>query len=764
MENTILSFYPLESHPGKSLTQHLRSVAESAGSKIADLQHLPLLASGSHGTLAWIAGISHDIGKSSVYFQDYLRTKQFSDPILKSHSTVSSLYALVTSMKKLGDTDLPLLAMMIVQGHHGRIPSPKEAVKRIIAHGPKLKLQLTNVYREPDLARFLRGLGLPEYNSVMAAVNRTTLLNLIKRSDGWKQRSLSRYFETNLVFSALVDADRMDAAGVASPPRFSVDAGMISTYCDNIEATGVVDLGSDSQVSQMRQYVRRKVMSSLDTESRIFSLTAPTGSGKTLTALLFASSLREWLEKKDGTKRRIIYVAPFLGIIDQNERVIREALGANRSHSPLVLTHHHLSRLQYESPENESYSSSQAQLLIEAWNAEVIVTTFVQLLESLIGARASSLRKLHNLAGSIVVLDEVQSVDYKHWLLIHDCIRFLADSLDTRFILMTATQPLIFPREEVKELFERDYPAPERVTIKADLRGVAIDEFVSEVNSLLKLHSDSSVLVIMNTIRSAIQVFDGLSPIEGVFFLSAGIVPAQRKSVIQQINRRLKEKKRTILVSTQVVEAGVDLDFDVVVRDLAPMDAIVQSAGRCNRNGRRKQEESPVYIYAVHDGSGRYFGNMIYGNELISKTREVFQKCDADIRDMVEQYYQKVSESRNTLESMEFLEAMYSLDYEKIDEFKVIPDEPTVSVFVEIDQEAHRLWTEYTKASVSGSREVRQFFLTNRECFYDYVVNHRENDPLLRTIPLEHGFYHVAIEVLNDHYSVTGLQVSSNVI
>jgi CRISPR-associated endonuclease/helicase Cas3 len=731
---------------------------------MADLQHLPLLASGSYEKLAWIVGISHDIGKSSVYFQDYLHTMQFSDPILKSHSTVSSLYALVASMKKFSDTDLPLLAMMIVQGHHGRIPSPKEAVKRIIEHGSKLKQQLTNVHRESDLAHFLQELGLPEYNSVMAAVNKTALSNLITRSERCKQRSLSRYFATNIVFSALVDADRMDAAGVTNPLRHSIDAGKISAYCDNIEATGAVDLGSDSQVTQMRRYVRRKVMSSLDTESRIFSLTAPTGSGKTLTALLFASSLRVCLEMKDGMKRRIIYVAPFLGIIDQNECVIRRALGANRTHSPLVLTHHHLSKLQYESPENESYSGSQAQLLIEAWNAEVIVTTFVQLLESLIGARASSLRKLHNLAGSIIILDEVQSVDYKYWLLIHDCIRFLADSLDTRFILMTATQPLIFPHEEVKELFERDYPAPERVTIKADLHGMAIDDFVVKVNSLLTLHHNASILVIMNTISSAIRVFNGLRSIEGMFFLSAGIVPAQRKSAIQQIHQRLKEKKRTILVSTQVVEAGVDLDFDVVIRDLAPMDAIVQSAGRCNRNGKRKQEESPVYVYAVHDGDGRYFGNAIYGNELINKTREVFQMGCAHIRDMVEQYYQKISESRNTQESIEFLEAMYSLDYEKIDEFKVISDEPSVSVFIEIDQEAHRLWTEYATASVGGSSEVRQFFLTNRERFYDYVVNHRENDPLLKTIPIEHGFYHVAIEVLNDHYSVIGLQMSTNVI
>lgn len=763
-----MSSYPIESHPGKLLTQHLACVAESACNKISNLRHLQLLVSRPYEKLAWITGISHDIGKSSIYFQDYLHTKNFSDPILKSHSTVSSLYALIVSMKKLDDADFPILGMMIVQGHHGRIPSPSEAVNRIIAHSLKLKQQLTNVHREEDLAHFLRGLNLPDYTNVMTMVNRAVLLELLRRGEGWKkEHSLSRYFTTNLVFSALIDADRMDAGSVTSPPRVSVNVGMVDDYCDKIEAAGATSLDSESQVLQMRQHTRRKVMSQLDAENHLFSLTAPTGSGKTLSSLLFAVSLRDRLEKKDGLKRRIIYVAPFLGIIDQNERIIREALGADRSHSPLVLTHHHLSRLQYESPENESYSSSQSQLLIEAWNAEVVVTTFVQLLETLIGARASSLRKLHNIAGSIIILDEVQSVDYKYWLLIHDCIKFLADNLDTRFILMTATQPLIFQHGETRELFDREYAVPERTTLKVDLCGVAIDDFMIKMNSLLELHSDSSILIIMNTIKSAIQVFDGLRLQGEGLFLSAGIVPAQRKQTIKQIHERLREKTRTILVSTQVVEAGVDLDFDIVVRDLAPIDSIVQAAGRCNRNGRRKLEESLVYVHAVHDGSGKYYANMIYGNALINKTREVFRECDTSdirIKNIVENYYEKVAESRNTKESIEFLEAMYSLDYEIIDKFKVIPDEPTVSVFVEINEGAHRLWTQYTKALESGGREIRQFFLANREHFYDYVINHRENDPLLKSVPFEHGFYHVSIEVLNDHYSVTGLRESPNVI
>jgi CRISPR-associated endonuclease/helicase Cas3 len=172
------------------------------------------------------------------------------------------------------------------------------------------------------------------------------------------------------------------------------------------------------------------------------SLTAPTGSGKTLTIFMFANLLRKKIFNQTNRTPRIIYVSPFLSIIDQNAEVISKCLGIDNyeKQSPLMITHHHHAPLVYEDESNESYSNFMSQLLIEGWNTKIIVTTMVQFLETLIGCRVSSLRKL-NIIGSIVILDEVQSIDYKHWQLIHYCLEFLENECDTIIILMTATQP-----------------------------------------------------------------------------------------------------------------------------------------------------------------------------------------------------------------------------------------------------------------------------------------------------------------------------------
>jgi CRISPR-associated endonuclease/helicase Cas3 len=288
----------------------------------------------------------------------------------------------------------------------------------------------------------------------------------------------------------------------------------------------------------------------------------------------------------------------FLSIIDQNASVIARALGLkDNSQSPVMVTHHHLAKLLYEDEdvENESYSTAVSQLLIEGWNAEVIVTTFVQFLETIIGARASSLRKLHNIAGAIIILDEVQSIDYKHWLLVHDCLEFLAKEFSATIILMTATQPLIFKKDEVNELFDARPQFSERVELKVDLNGISLKDFLHKLNKIVDDNPRKSVLVIMNTIASSVSVFHGLiASKHKKFYLSSEITPFERKQRIKDISKRLKAGKRTILVSTQVVEAGVDFDFHMVIRDLAPIDSLIQAAGRCNRNGKKPTSESHI--------------------------------------------------------------------------------------------------------------------------------------------------------------------------
>jgi CRISPR-associated endonuclease/helicase Cas3 len=187
--------------------------------------------------------------------------------------------------------------------------------------------------------------------------------------------------------------------------------------------------------------------------------------------------LRHEIYQETKRRARAIYALPFLSIIDQNAKVIQEALELKHGwQTGMMVTHHHLSKLEYYDTDagKESYSSAESELIIEGWHSEVIITNFVQFLETIINTSASYLRKLHNIPGSIVILDEVQSIDYKHWLLVHDCLKFLAEEFDTRVILMTATQPLIFNKvnKEIFELVDPDYQRfhRERVQLKLDLK------------------------------------------------------------------------------------------------------------------------------------------------------------------------------------------------------------------------------------------------------------------------------------------------------
>jgi CRISPR-associated endonuclease/helicase Cas3 len=549
-----------------------------------------------------IVGISHDLGKGTVFFQEYLYGRK-QDPFLKSHSTSSSLYcyrACKTALKS--DDFLPFLALLLVQGHHGGIPSPSTAITRVHSHRNELEKQFASIRCPSELDAMLSSAELPNFNSGQTVLSAVELYKIKKAFDASvrKSSSIRPYYQANMLFSALIDADRMDAAGISIPSRTPINHRAISDFVAKIEAENKEKLGKQSEIIKLRALVRKSVMDKINTTNKIFSLTAPTGSGKTLTALLFASTLRQKMYDELERSPRIIYVLPFLSIIDQNADVISKALGLELgSQSPILITHHHLAKTIYESESSESYSNSVSQLLIEGWNSEVVITTFVQFLEALIGTRASSLRKLHNIAGSIIILDEVQSLDYKHWSLVHDCLEFLANELDTRIILMTATQPLIFRKGEVLELCDMPHGFPDRVRLEVDLNDKSLEQFIARLDEILQANADKNVLIIMNTIDSAIAVFEEISSAkrEDKFFLSSGVVPFQRRQRIKEISNRLnKEKKRTVLVSTQVVEAGVDFDFDIVVRDLAPVDSLVQAAGRCNRNGRKPASNSPIFV------------------------------------------------------------------------------------------------------------------------------------------------------------------------
>lgn len=311
-------------------------------------------------------------------------------------------------------------------------------------------------------------------------------------------------------------------------------------------------------------------------------MTVPTGGGKTISSLAFA--LRH---AKEHQMNRIIYVIPYTSIIEQNAKVFSDILGADN-----VLENH--SNVDYES--NEELKPMQ--LAAENWDKPVIVTTNVQFFESLFSNKSSKCRKLHNIANSVIIFDEAQMLPNDY---LKPCIRAMEQLLRyyrSSIVLCTATQPalrsLLSQDMNVTELcprMEEQFAFFKRVSIK-NLNKLSEDELIE------RLKTEEQALCILNTKKCTQRVYESIKD-EGVYHLSTSMYPAHRKRVLNEIRERLQKQKRCVVVSTSLVEAGVDLDFQTVYRQLAGADSIIQAAGRCNREGMRPLSQCFTYIFKL---------------------------------------------------------------------------------------------------------------------------------------------------------------------
>ena len=349
--------------------------------------------------------------------------------------------------------------------------------------------------------------------------------------------------------------------------------------------TKLTESASSTKVNRIRASVLQQCCEMASDSPGIFSLTVPTGGGKTLSSMAFA--LRHAIYHK---KQRIIYVIPYTSIIEQTANVFRDIFGPN------VVEHH--SNLD---PERET---SRSRVATENWDAPVIVTTNVQFFESLFASRTSSCRKLHNIVNSVVVLDEAQLLNPEFLQPILDTINLLSRHYGVTFVLSTATQPALQSREgfgwtfkglnEVHEIMadpDALYRDLERVTVQMP------DDFHARrewEQIAIELTAYDSVLVVVNTRRDC-RDLHRLMP-EGTIHLSAAMCGEHRARVIEQIRSRLKQQEPTRVVSTQLVEAGVDIDFPVVYRALSGLDSIAQAAGRCNREGLETCGKVVVFV------------------------------------------------------------------------------------------------------------------------------------------------------------------------
>lgn len=663
-------------NPEEPLAEHLREVGRLSE------EFLTPLCLGPQGKLA---GLCHDLGKATPYFQEMLQGKRRKGDPLTWHALPGALFAAWTAREQGLEEDALLLFLAVLE-HHGSLSTPWARLPPDLAEGrcPKvgawsvLPQQLealnTAAFRElvvslglPDPVPFLKGEACKEAQRL--ALEAEELL-------GQKRQDLRNHFRLALLYSALLDADRR-LAGQAPlfepgpiPPR-AVEAHLAAK-----RASG--------PLSPHREALFQGLVRALDAPlERLFparlTLTAPTGAGKTLAALRFALGLRERVGAERGFLPKVVYALPYIAIADQVEEEARDILAkAGLEPEAHLLVHHHLAlaRLRQEEAVEEVLA------LQETWDRNVVITTFHQVFHALVGP-GSSLRPLHALAeGAILILDEVQTLPAELWPLLRRLLRELPGNVTV--VSMTATQPRLVEGEEIAPALP-DYPARVRLAWGEARTLEALAEH------LLK-EGPRPRLVVLNTVREAVDLYRRLKEggLPHLHLLTSHLIPKHRKGRLEAIRKALAGGVPLTLVATQVVEAGVDLDFQEGYRALAPLESLLQAAGRVNRNGLG---EGRLWVLDLEGESGK----KLYGAVLLDRTRRVLGHLleggleDREAYRFLPDYYRLVEEGISQAKGQEALEALAALDYDHLEDFRLLEDVPSLPIFVEWDEEATHL-------------------------------------------------------------------------
>ncbi len=412
-------------------------------------------------------------------------------------------------------------------------------------------------------------------------------------------------FLSRMIFSCLIDADRLDTekfcqAAENLPLSARGDYPSLTELKTQFDQSLNAFQQNDSDINQKRSAILSTVRHNAKTlEAGLFSLTVPTGGGKTLTSMAFALDHAEAKQK-----RRIIYVIPFTSIIEQNADVFRKQFGESYQHA--IIEHHSaFNDVDIKNPD----SRTKLKMAMENWDAPIIVTTAVQFMESLFSNRPSDCRKLHRIANSVIILDEAQTLPLD---LLRPCmaaIDELVKNYGCSIVLCTATQPALLEKEDgfkggfqnVRELAQSDSINPEQ--LYKDFQRVSVSHIgeLDDAEIIKKLQDNKQILCIVNTRKQAQLLYQGIANLEGSFHLSTYMCAVHRKAVLKIIRETLKAGKSCRVVSTSLIEAGVDVDFPCVMRSDAGLDSIAQAAGRCNREGKNKKEDSHVWIFTAKD-------------------------------------------------------------------------------------------------------------------------------------------------------------------
>jgi CRISPR-associated endonuclease/helicase Cas3 len=746
----------LLSHPDKLLINHLREVTTIAAVTVYGNGYRFAMSNGTEITskhladLVWIAGAFHDLAKATSYFQTYIRNPLGIHNHLKNHAQLSSVFAYFVSSKycsneisdKLLSELLPALVLIAVKRHHGSIQNLEKELLFNNSDIENLLLQIQSIDSdsvEPIISELLGNSPVKTtWHEFVEYWNQKTFQTHLKdfRILNFKfnypkvdeSTRLSLFYLFQVIYSALMYADKNDV--ILEEVTTEIQSTNISGSLNQYRERRGFHLAK-SKIDQLKNEAYFNTLNHLEKVFKpgqhLYSVTLPTGLGKTLTAYAVADKLRQL---SGNVTAKIIINIPFTSIIDQNFEVYCEVLGTDSS--DILLKHHHLAEPNYKDRSEKVYDFDKSQFMIETWQSETIVTTFVQFLETILSMDKTKLMKLSHLRNAIVLLDEIQTIPYKLWETIRESFITLGESLNIYFVVISATQPLIFtPEVDIVELvpdYQNYFKFFNRTRIHYHKEPVSIETFIDIVSEYASGESEKDILVILNTKKAARICFEKLANLNlddtDYYFLSTLITPYERKQIISKIKE--KDGNRKLIVSTQLIEAGVDISVDTIFRQLSPIDSIIQSAGRANRYNE-KIAISNIYLYEI-EGNHAKTTSLIYGSDLILKTKNALKDChvieEKDYLLLIERYFAEVRKQSDETSSG-LLDAILGLRFEEVD-LKFIEERKTESVFIQLNEEAKSVWEQYVLLySQEGLTpwERKAQFATFKSKFYDFVIN-----------------------------------------
>lgn len=669
----------LRSHPHLKLDEHVKQVEKAALAIHAGHEGVfPYL----NNTEAWVwASRFHDVGKGTSAFQNYIADPDnyTGNTKLKQHSLLSAIIFLSLAQEHQLFPAMSLLLAAVIRGHHSRLfnIAPEELglvsdeghlfdwdrgdtirlleqqLELLDIEGLAAQLSWSNedknlVFKLREEGRkFLITLKDDCYDDLV-----TDFFNNLNEQKAVEFRLMAQY-----VFSVLLEADKVFLA-LKEPEKYLENAGK------NWEPAWIekrIGQPKPSAVNKLRQATRQEILMQLarTKEHRIFNLTAPTGVGKTLLAATWALNARQMLTKAERAPK-IIIVLPFLSVIEQTADAYAKILesGGVTAEGAWMIQSHSLAQRQY----GGDVEGQDEAFYFDTWHSQLIITTYDQLLLSLAAPNARYQMRFHNLCNALIIMDEVQSLPCRLWYPLEQLLTALTEQGNSRVLLMSATlPPFVHDSYSLLPNYPEVFGSFHRYCLRFNLQPQSLGDFCDMLLTRRQawLQKGKRILITLNTRNSARQVRDRLAeewPQEykniPLFFLTSDVTPRDRLEIID----RIREGKACIVVSTQCVEAGVDLDMEEIWRDFAPLDCLVQIAGRCNREGSRAREI--VTIVALVNENGKYFADMIYDQIHLQETWALIQQHQDDtgqdsieeeeILQLTEPYFQALSRKKDT--------------------------------------------------------------------------------------------------------------------